>query len=420
MSITSGHLMEAAVSLDPSANPLAAPSEAPPSESPLEAFEEKLTVLVQVGNELSKSATFDDLCRLAVEMGRACLGFDRLGLWFRTELPNVMSGSFGVDECGRIRDERTSRVQLDPGSSFHRILDERVPLLITANARIHDDRKQVVGYGYHAVAALWDGEEIIGCLSTDSFISGRPITERDGRLLTLFASTLGHLCTRQRAQEDVARKEASLRRLNEHLRHAMTETHHRVKNNLQIIAAMVDLQAMEHSEFVPTDQVYRLNSHVRTLALVHDILTEQAKQDGHTDSVSVSGTLARLVPLLERTSGGRTIETDLEDLELNVRQTTTLALLANELIGNALKHAQGRIRLRLFKLESDFCVEVRDEGPGFPSDFDPASQSHTGLELVRHLSGWDLGGEAIFANHPDGGAIATLRFPISNFQEPAS
>jgi hypothetical protein len=45
-------------------------------------FEEKLTILVQVGNELSKSPTFDDLCRLAVEMGRAYLGFERLGLWF--------------------------------------------------------------------------------------------------------------------------------------------------------------------------------------------------------------------------------------------------------------------------------------------------------------------------------------------------
>jgi two-component sensor histidine kinase len=382
-------------------------------ETLLEEFEEKLTLLVQVGNELSKSRTFDDLCRLAVEMGCACLGFDRLGLWFTTETPNLMAGSYGVDERGMVRDERRSRVKLDRGSNFHTVLNDRVPLLLSADAPIHDDQKRVVGHGHHAVAAVWDGEEIIGCLSTDTFITGRPITERDGKLLTLFASTLGHLCSRKRAEEELERKEIALIRLNDYLRHAMTETHHRVKNNLQIIAAMVDLQAMEHEEFVPTDQVYRLNSHIRTLAVVHDILTEQAKVDGLAETVSVTAILARLIPLLERTSGGRVIELEVEELRLPVRQTTTLALLANELVGNALKHGAGTVRVRLFADNGYAFVEVRDEGAGFPAGFDPAAAAHTGLELIRHLSRWDLGGEANFSNHPAGGAAATIRLPLS-------
>lgn len=386
-------------------------------EAPLDELEEKLTVLVQVGNELSKSETFDDLCRLAVEMGCGWLGFDRLGLWFCTETPSLMAGSFGIDEAGHIRDERGSRIGVDPGSAFYRVVNERAPLVICQNAPIHDDRRRVVGRGHHAVAALWDGEAIIGCLSTDTFITHRPITDRQGRLLTLFASTLGHLCTRKRAEEELARKEASLRRLNEYLRHAMTETHHRVKNNLQIIAAMVDLQAMEHEVAVPTDQVFRLNSHIRTLAMVHDILTEQAKNEGPFELVSATEMLARLAPLLERTSGGRRITTSLAEVRLPIRQTTTLALLANELIGNALKHGTGEVSVELRREGDDAWLVVRDEGAGFPVDFDPASASHTGLELIRHLSRWDLCGEASFTNHPDGGACGSLRIPMSGHEQ---
>lgn len=412
MSSLPDHPTSGATPEEPPLSSFAVARDVEPLETPLEEFEHKLTVLVQVGNELSKSSTFDELCRMAVEMGCSWLGFDRLGIWFCTDTPHEMRGSYGVDEAGNLRDERESRITTDPGANFYRILTEKEALILSSDAPIHDHRRQIVGRGHHAVAALWDGEEIIGVLSTDNFITRRPITDRQAKLLTLFASTLGHLCSRKRAEDELARREEALRRLNGYLRHAMTETHHRVKNNLQIIAAMVDLQAMDHPTTIPTSEVYRLNSHIRTLAVVHDILTEQAKEDGLAEMVSAAQILGRLAPLLQTTSGGRIVNTDLRDVKLPTRQGTTLALLANELVGNALKHGAGKVHLELGRVGQDAWLTVRDEGPGFPDGFDPDSSSHTGLELIRHLSRWDLGGEAVFANHPDGGACASIRIPL--------
>src|SRR5215510_6879745 len=81
-------------------------------------FTEKLKVLHELNADLSRSGTFDDLCRRAVELGRQRLGFDRLSLWFFDADPLYILGSFGTDETGHTRDERSSRVKA--------ILDEAV------------------------------------------------------------------------------------------------------------------------------------------------------------------------------------------------------------------------------------------------------------------------------------------------------
>jgi len=61
-------------------------------------FGEQLVALIEVSNELATTESFDDICRRAVELGRSRLGFDRLGIWFRSDEPDTVVGSFGVDE----------------------------------------------------------------------------------------------------------------------------------------------------------------------------------------------------------------------------------------------------------------------------------------------------------------------------------
>ncbi len=135
--------------------------------------------------------------------------------------------------------------------------------------------------------------------------------------------------------------------LNMRLQQAMTETHHRVKNNLQLIAAMIDMRLMEGTPSISSHEIHRLGSYVRTLAGVHDILTQQAKADGEAHWLSAKQVLGTLLPMLQEGAGGRAIKFYIEDARLSARQGTSLALVTNELVSNALKHGKGMVEVTL-------------------------------------------------------------------------
>jgi PAS domain S-box-containing protein len=172
----------------------------------LRRFSEQLQMLHEVSNTLSKAETFDDLCRQAVELGRNRLGFDRLGIWFVDKDPQFVVGSFGVDENGELRDERGIRLPADMEDKF---MTERRWEFQT-DTQLFNDRGEVIGRGTHASAVIWDGEAVIGYISADNLLNQKPITERDCELLALYATTLGHLCLRVRAEQ---RREENQQRL---------------------------------------------------------------------------------------------------------------------------------------------------------------------------------------------------------------
>ncbi len=204
--------------------------------------------------------------------------------------------------------------------------------------------------------------------------------------------------------------EEEINALNTRLQRAMTETHHRIKNNLQVIAAMVDLQVMQDNPEVPVEQVMRLGTHVKTLALVHDLLTEQAKKDGAATHAPAGAMLRTLFNLIKVTSPGRPIHVDIEDVLLASRQCTSLALLTSEIVANALKHGDGDVHISFSVLGGEVTLAVCDEGPGFGPDFDPKSIDTTGLNLVSSLSQWDLNGHVEYSNTSEGARVV-LRFP---------
>jgi two-component sensor histidine kinase len=95
-----------------------------------------------------------------------------------------------------------------------------------------------------------------------------------------------------------------------------------------------------------------------------------------------------------------------------VRQSTSLTVLVNELVSNAVKHGRGAIRLALTTRDGRALLEVTDEGPGFPAGFDPVTAANTGLELIQTLARLDLQGDTRFENIQGGGARVVVEFPI--------
>lgn len=211
---------------------------------------------------------------------------------------------------------------------------------------------------------------------------------------------------------EAKRAERRIVSLNAQLQRAMLETHHRVKNNLQLITAMVDMTLMEGREAVPASEVARINDHVRLLAAVHDVLTELERDRQGTASVPARVVLNRLVPLLRAAATQHTIEYEAHaDAQLSMRQATAIAIVTNELVANALKHGRSRVEIDFDCQDGRCTLTVTDNGPGFPAGFDPERDANVGLELVLMLCRWDVGGEVRFDSAPDGGGRVTLVFP---------
>ncbi|HZO90554.1 MAG TPA: response regulator [Chthonomonadaceae bacterium] len=241
----------------------------------------------------------------------------------------------------------------------------------------------------------------------------RRVAERTAALQVANLELKNEVAERKRAQEVLALHQAHIEALNARLQQAMTETHHRVKNNLQIISAMMDMLLMDGKPNIGIQEIKRLSSYVRTLAAVHEILTHQAKMDGQAQFVSAREVLEKLISMLQATSAGRLVSLGLNEANLTARQGTSLALVTNELVSNALKHGQGAVEVSWVVQGETATLTVRDDGPGFPADFDPARSANTGLELVENLSRLDLNGHICYTNHPEGGGLVTLVMPVS-------
>lgn len=199
--------------------------------------------------------------------------------------------------------------------------------------------------------------------------------------------------------------------LNVRLKRAMQETHHRVKNNLQVIAALAELELDGHAPTVPASALRRISTHVRALASLHDVLTRQMKENESGDSVNSAVSLGELVALLQTSVGSRRILSEITPITLTIQKSASLSLLVSELVSNAAKHGAGDITITLTQNGETALLTVNDTGKGFPSNFDPEAGISTGMELVASLARHDLQGNLAFANLPDGGASVTVTFP---------
>ena len=212
---------------------------------------------------------------------------------------------------------------------------------------------------------------------------------------------------------DRKRAEAERAVVNERLHLAVVETHHRVKNDLQAICGLVDIEVMDNSDAVPVGRLVNLRSHVQTLAALHDLLTWKRKNDPLSQGLSVKSALEEIVPLLRETSGASEISYEAHDVLLPVKNGMVLAVVVNELVTNAVKHGSRSVTLSLAENDGRVELEVCDDGPGFPQPFAPDKTAHMGLHLVESMINIDLRGETRYSNRPEGGACVQITFPAT-------
>lgn len=197
--------------------------------------------------------------------------------------------------------------------------------------------------------------------------------------------------------------------LNLELRHSIRETHHRVKNNLQVVAALVDI---EPQSLALSPALLRIKQHVSALANIHELLTKQDHAEPDSARIPADVVLANLLVMLQQTYTDHRIHADVDTLDLTSKRSAALALLVNECVNNAVKHGAGDVDVSLQVLDGIARLQIRDHGLGFPSSFDPVASANTGLDLISVAARWDLQGEIIFGNASGGGARITVTFPV--------
>ena len=284
-------------------------------------------------------------------------------------------------------------------------------------ARLHpEDRERVAAEVAQAVASKADIANEYRILWPDGSVHwisarGRCYCNASGEAVR-FEGIVQNVDVGREAEEVRRKHQAEVEALNQRLRRAMIETHHRVKNNLQVISALIDIQTMEETETLPTSEFKRLSQHVRMLAAVHDLLTEKAKRDSEANSLSARQLLEKFLPLVQQMAYQRRLSFQVEDAILTSDQGTSLALIANEIYSNAIKHGKSEVSIRFYVESVTAIFEVSDDGPGFPPDFDPEREANTGLELVLNLTALDLRGKIQFDNRPEGGGRVRVSFPL--------
>jgi two-component sensor histidine kinase len=189
------------------------------------------------------------------------------------------------------------------------------------------------------------------------------------------------------------------------------EIHHRVKNNLQIIASLLSMQArlVKHRETV--DKLKDTEHRVKSMALIHEQLYNQ-KDIGSVDFADYIQRLApRLLSSYER-ADPVSLRLDLEPTKLTLDRSIPCGLILNELITNALKYAypkgKGEIVVSLSSDAGDVKMTVSDSGAGLPVDFDWRKSKSLGMTIVQALTK-QLNGKLEVGPPP--GAVFTLRIP---------
>lgn len=192
------------------------------------------------------------------------------------------------------------------------------------------------------------------------------------------------------------------------------EIHHRVKNNLQVIASILRLQLRRESSVAAQEALAGAVNRILGMAVIHDLL---AQEGGHR--VRFKELLQRLLDLTLESFAhpGQTIAASAEgdDIDLEVDLAIPLAVAANELIINVMKHAfrgrgVGRVVAAVRREGTLFMLTMTDDGHGLPPAFLLYDQTHLGLRIVRGIVQDDLKGQ--FAIEGGHGTTATIRVPM--------
>lgn len=251
-----------------------------------------------------------------------------------------------------------------------------------------------------------DRDRLIQGLRAEGFVQNleAPFRAKDGRTrIGLMSARILRIkgeeviLTITRDITERKRDETALRESLEEKVALLKEVHHRVKNNLQIVASLLSLQANRSKVPHVVEVLHDTRNRVRSMALLHELLYRSENLAHIHFPAYVDELCIQLLRSCGPASNRIRIETHVDPIGLPLDQAVPCGLIISELVSNALKHGfpddrPGTVRVSFCAEDGrNLALSVRDTGIGVPGDFNPAGTLTLGLQLVSNLAS-QLGG----------------------------
>lgn len=359
----------------------------------------ELDLLNRVSHAVASELDLDTLLELVGEQLRVTFGVDSVYIALFDEQSQIISLPYFVNDGLRAQ---VAPMPLGSGITSH-IIRTREPLLINHDALATMERLGARVFGSHALSYLGvpilTGERVIGAVSVQS-------TEREGlfelahvRLLQGIAANVGAAIQNARlykaAQQEVRIRKQAENEIKLSLKEKeilLKEIHHRVKNNLQIISSLLNLQAQQIKDRATLQVLRESQGRVRSMALIH----EKLYQSQDLARVDFDGYVHDLLVYLFRSYSTNMdlvhVDVNAQGVALSVDTAIPCGLIISELVTNAIKYAfpDGRRGTICVNLTPDdaghLALRVADNGVGLPPDLDWRNAESLGLQLVSTLT----------------------------------
>jgi PAS domain S-box-containing protein len=196
----------------------------------------------------------------------------------------------------------------------------------------------------------------------------------------------------------------------------LTETHHRIKNHLQIISSLLNMQINGVSDQDARDALRSSQNRVRAIAALHQHLYLLALGKADTFSDFTLSLVAHLRECYEVTTEQISVRLEIQEGPVLPEWLMPLALTLNEALSNSFEHAfphgrQGQIVATLSYTEESGELTVRDDGVGLPTEFHPGEGGGLGLKILAVFAD-QMRGQLFVQGSPDCGTEVRLRFPL--------
>jgi PAS domain S-box-containing protein len=195
------------------------------------------------------------------------------------------------------------------------------------------------------------------------------------------------------------------------------ELKHRVKNNLQLLSSMIDMQILRSDNEIYSKKFQEIQSVIETIALIYSKTYDGANINEFNLNKYIEELISSLIKFKINDDLKIYYSVKGDDIQLNTDKAIPLALIVNELVFNSLKHAfvnqnEGHISITI-KKDADFIkFMIQDDGIGLSSNIQINETKTLGLKLIRNLVNQLRGSIDVTT---DNGTEFTLRVPVEDF-----
>jgi PAS domain S-box-containing protein len=226
----------------------------------------------------------------------------------------------------------------------------------------------------------------IGVLVVQTYTEGVRYGEEEKNILKFVSDQVAMTVHRKRAEAQI---KAQLQEKDVLLK----EVHHRVKNNMQVISSLLNLQSRRVKDSAVLEMFKESQRRIRSMALIHERLYQSSDLSRIEFSQYLRNLAIHLFHSYQADSQRIQLRIDAEVVHLNINTAIPCGLIVNELVSNALKHGfpegrKGQLEIALHRVAGDgYMLQVKDDGVGIPEGLDFRKTETLGMQIINTLVG---------------------------------